>query len=342
MEGAIREYVLCANTQDRDFPPRNRYCRGRIYVEDEFDEAGYEYRCPECERPVFPSRHQKKRFKELHIKVSREGVKSYIFNQLGKLKVNVKDIAEGVYKVDLGNLGVVVCIVDYCCDSKYLAHDWASNNSACYIAVNPKDFEERFLDEEWLARVSLADLVSGQVDLEAILQKIPDFPPRTVLKASIPVYTKGHLPIVPESITPPQKGRRFVVEVGVEVVLVEGETVIFPQARMRFHVFQILYEQFLDDLKNNVLPGDFRTLNVDNLSNAVEERTGKEVEDVTSIRRTVNRIQTDIETTLKKKLGLPIDREDIIQTCRWQGGGKDDEFGYRLNPSTVAIRPFQS
>ena len=73
----------------------------------------------------------------------------------------------------------------------------------------------------------------------------------------------------------------------------------------------------------------------------LESRTGKHIDDEMSIRRSINRLQTDIETAVKRKLGLPIDREDIIQTCRWKGQGEGD-YGYRINPFTVAARPFQT
>ena len=58
------------------------------------------------------------------------------------------------------------------------------------------------------------------------------------------------------------------------------------------------------------------------------------------MRRAVNRLQADIETTVKRKLGSAIGREDIIQTCRWRGVVGEEDHGYRLNPSSVAIRPF--
>ena len=54
----------------------------------------------------------------------------------------------------------------------------------------------------------------------------------------------------------------------------------------------------------------------------------------------VNLLQTDIEKVLKRTLGLPIGREDVVQTCNWKGQ-TDSGFGYRINPLSVAARPFQ-
>jgi hypothetical protein len=118
LETRIREYVLCADPQDLDYPPKNRHCRGRLYVDDRLDEAGYDFRCPECDRPVFPIRYKKRRHKELRTKVVRRGVKSYILGQLTKLKSNVKEISEGVYRIDIGDMGVILCIADFCSDQR--------------------------------------------------------------------------------------------------------------------------------------------------------------------------------------------------------------------------------
>ncbi|MDP8237675.1 MAG: hypothetical protein P9X24_01175 [Candidatus Hatepunaea meridiana] len=342
VETRVREYVLCADPKDSDFPPKNRYCLGRIYLKDGLDESGYEYRCPDCERPVFPKCYRKRHHRELYTEVSAQGVESYISAQLTKLNENVRRIADAVYRVDLGDLGVVVCIADYCAEEKFLTRDWAATHPTCYIVVNPKGFEERFLEEEWLQRVSLADVVSGMVDLENILHEhAASGPPPSVMNVSVPVYTKGPAPIVIESQQSSVENRRFVVEAGSNVVRVEGEIVVAPQASTRYEIFRVLWDRYLHDLKQALLPERYRFISIKDLIQELESPTGKCIEDEMNIRRTINRLQTDIETTVKKKLGLPIDREDIIQTCRWKGQAEGD-YGYRINPFTVAARPFQT
>ena len=71
----------------------------------------------------------------------------------------------------------------------------------------------------------------------------------------------------------------------------------------------------------------------------LRRRTGEYIDDETRVRRALNYLQFDIETAVKKKLGLPIDRQDIVQTCRWKGHGEADHR-YRINPFTVTARPF--
>ena len=341
VETRVREYVLCADPQDLDYPPKNRYCRGRLYVDDGLDEAGHDFRCPECDRPVFPFRHKKRRHKELRAKVARQGVASFVLAQLAKLKSNVKEISEGVYRIDVGDMGVMLCIADFCSDEKFLTRDWACTQTTCYLVVNPKAIDERFLDEDWITRASLADIVCGEIDIkEWVRNAAGSGPPQSVRNASVPVYTKGALPIIAEPVAPHQAGRRFVVECGPSTVLVEGEMVVAPQAGTRFEIFRILWDRFLDDLRKAVPPEQHGLINIKNLIQKLESRTDKFIEDETTVRRAINRLQSDIESAVKRKLGLPIDREDIVQTCRWKGQGEGD-FGYRINPFTVAARPFQ-
>ncbi|MBI5135810.1 MAG: hypothetical protein HZA24_00575 [Nitrospirae bacterium] len=334
-------YVLCANPKDRDFPPRNRHCRGRVYVDRVLDEGGHEYRCPECERPVFPSRG-KQRHPELRTRVSRPGVHAFVNARLMNLGVNVKQLADGVFKVDLDGMGVVVCIADHCADERYLTREWAARTPTCYIVVNPKDLAERFLKEDWLTAVPLAGIAAGEVDIEETVRQVSEAgPPAAMLTASIPVYTKGARPIVAQPVTPSQPGRRFVVEVGPTEVRVEGETVIAPQAGPRLEIFRALWERFLADCAEGCTVDEFRPFELDDLAGELEARVGKEFADIETVRRTVNRMQTDIEKAVKQRLGMAIDRDDIIQTVRRTGHGKGPN-GYRINPSTVAIRPYQA
>ena len=334
-----KEYVRCADPEDSDFPPKNRHCRGRVYLDDALDEAGHDFRCPECERPVFPGQHRKRRHREMHTVVSAHGVLAYVLGRLQESAENVRVIAAGTYRAEMNGRDVTVCVVDYCADEKYLACDWAKMNPTCYVIVNSEHADERFLNEAWLARISLAQIVCGEVDLKKRLQEVAAAgPPSTVLNASVAVYARGAPPIV-EAIAPTQPMRRFVVECGPKVVRVEGEVVVAPQAGTRFDVFRVLWDQFLEDLKAGKPPAEFRALSVNDLDSRLLKE-GTRHNDAITIRRAVNRLQDNIATAVKKTTGLPIDREDIIQTCRWKGQG-DKDYGYRINPFTVAARPYQ-
>ena len=334
-----KEYVCCADPQDGDFPPKNRHCRSHIYLDDALDEAGHDLRCPECERPVFPCQYRKRRHREMRTVVSAHGVLAYVLGRLQESAENVRELAAGAYRAEMNGRDLTVCVVDYCGDEKYLARDWARTNPTCYIVVNSKHGGERFLDEAWVARVSLAQIVCGDVDLKKRLEGVAAAgPPQALRNASIPVYARGAPPIV-EPVAPPQSGRRFVVECGQNVVRVEGQVVVAPQAGTRFELFRILWRQFLEDIKAGVPPNEFHALNVNDMDAFLQEEQTRH-DDLATIRKAINRLQDDMATAVRKTLGLPIDREDIVQTCRWKGQN-DENHGYRINPFTVAVRPYQ-
>ncbi len=147
--------------------------------------------------------------------------------------------------------------------------------------------------------------------------------------------------MIVEPLEPSSPIRRFAVEVGSNIVRVEGVKVVAEQAGIRFVVFNILWDSFLDDLKNGLVADQFHTKSISQVIDELERRTGKNHPDETTVRRALNRLQKDIEATIKRKVGLAIDRQDIIQTCRWTSQS-DDNFGYRINPFTVVARPFQA
>ncbi len=143
-----------------------------------------------------------------------------------------------------------------------------------------------------------------------------------------------------EPAKPPAVGRRFVVEVGESIVRIEGIKVIAKQAGPRLIIFQMLWKQFLGDLQRRLPPADFTAIPIGKLMAELETQTGRRYPDETAVRRTINYLQANIEKTLKETVGIPIDREDVVQTCD-KTGQLDSSFGYRINPFTVAARPFQ-
>lgn len=335
-----RDYVRCADPQDRDFPPRNRNCRGRIYIQKGLDEAGSDYRCPDCDRAVYPIKFGKRRHPELQVSIRPEGVAQFIAAEVEQLKFEFRDVGQGLLRITQGRRDVYICVLDLCADAQCLTRDWAQSQPTVYIGINHKSMSDRFLEEEWLIRVCLGDLVCGEEDLGALVRAAAEVgPPAQVQNVSVPVYTKGPTPISVEPIGAVHQDRRFVVQVGEKIVRIEDEEVIAAQAGPRLQVFRLLWDRFLEDLREGVLPDDFGVLNISEITKALESENDRVIDDVTTVRRTVNRLQEDIEKAVKKKLGLPIDREDIVQTCRWQGQASG-EFGYRINPFSVAARAF--
>ncbi len=196
IETDSRVYVKCANPEDSDFPPRNRDCRGRVYIPDErLWDSGGELRCPECERSVFPDQYRKRRFSELRVHVLCDGVMTFLTGLLAELDSGVRQSGEGVLNLKVGDDAAMVCVVDYCQDPKALSRDRASHCPTCYVVVNARDFEARFLKEDWVHRVLLADLISGTTNLANLVRSaVQQGEPPTLRHVSVPVCDKRHSP----------------------------------------------------------------------------------------------------------------------------------------------------
>jgi hypothetical protein len=213
----------------------------------------------------------------------------------------------------------------------YWSKQWAELNSVCYIAVNPN--HARFPDGNWLTKVSLADLVCGEIRLHKVLRSVATRGrPRDVPQASPALFGKGPTHTVVEPARPSPPDRRFLVEVGPNIVRVNGETVVPTNAGPRFLVFRTLWQWFLDDLRAGLPPDKFRAWTIDKISEDVASQTGGGVADDDNTRRLINNLQSGIAESLKRKFGTVIDREDIVETC---------PNGYRINPITVVVRPFR-
>ena len=338
----VQAYVLCSNPHDMDFPPMVRDCPGRITFKDGLDDGNHEFRCPECERPVFPFLEEKHRYRELRAQINRQGIISFVLAEMARAELGVQELGQGVYRCAVGPMGTILCIAEYCHDQQFLTREWASRVSTGYLVVNPHELHTRFFQEEWLNILSLGAVASGDVNLAEWILGVANKPPPVMMaNASLPIYSRTVLPVAVSSLSPVSTVKRFVVECGDNVVWIEGEQVVAPQAGMRYDIFRVLWERFLEDLKNGVPSDAYRPLSIGDLVDAVGTRQGKFLEDETTVRRTVNRLQKDLETIAKKKLGLPIDRNDIVETLPWKGTG-DGEYGYRLNPHTVIVRPLHS
>ena len=189
-----RQFVRCADPQDGDFRyARNRYCSGRIYLDEGLDESGHDFRCPECERPVFPS--SKRRHPELRITLSAKGIHDFVAKRLSGVG-RVRDVCTGVFGVDIENTSVHVCVVDICADSRYLARDQARILPTLYLCVDEHGGDDRLLKEDWLASLRLADVICGVADLtERISDLARQGPPLSTQNLSVAVYQSGPPPI---------------------------------------------------------------------------------------------------------------------------------------------------
>ncbi|MCA9054441.1 MAG: hypothetical protein KDA75_11420, partial [Planctomycetaceae bacterium] len=327
----IAQVVLCANPEDRDFGRGSRTCSGRIVVADSHEDSRAQLCCPVCDRHIYPDHFAKRRIRELRSRISAEGVVQHCLDLLMEIDAGVKTLSDGVLRLDVDGREIFVCLIDFLADGIYWSKQWAELNPVCYVAVNPN--HARFPDGDWLTKVSLTELVCGETQLHEVLQSVAGRGrPRDVPQASVALFGKGPAHTVIEPSRPSPPGRRFLVEVGPNIVRVDGETVVPTNAGPRFLVFRTLWQWFLDDLRAGLPPERFRAWTVDKLSEELVSQTRGGVADDGNTRKLINNLQSGIAETLKRKHGMAIGREDIVESC---------PNGYRINPFTVVLRPFQ-
>jgi len=323
------EYVHCSNERDRDFPPRVRGCRGQIYLDEGLDENGNEYRCPECDRPVFPHRHQKQRKLEIRANVRPDGVAECIENALTAAGYRPRRASVGVWHVEKGSERLWVCVVDFCEEQRYLARDWARAQPTCYIVVDPITAEERFHNEAWLCRLTLAAILVDPQALRNALKRLGT--PSHVGNVSVPVVTKSVAPIRLERETRRVEPREYLVEFRPDSVVINGVEVIGSRATEQHEIFGKLLKRFTEDLAEALTPTEYRTLRIADLTNT----------DVEVPRRTINRLQASIADALRRQSGYTVDSQDVVESCG-QPGKRDLPHGYRLNPRCVCVRPIRT
>lgn len=335
-----RTYVQCAEPTDRDYPrTKNRACAGRVHLRNDADEAGCDYRCPECQRAIFPSYFKKTRYAELGIEICTNGIVRFIRDKFQMPTLLIKDQAHAVFRIEGWTRNIHICMVDLCMNEHFLTRDWARVQPTMYIAVDESTMQDRFLPESWVSRCCLADVFCGAIDLVAASKRLAEGgPPSEVLNASVPIYTTGPRPIIGgRNSTSP--GRQFLVEVTEKSIFINGHPVVATQAKSRHRIFNVLWQQFLDDLREGRVAEQSHVLTIKEVAKRLA-KDGSPI-DHDAIRRALNRFQVDIERAVKMKLGDPIDREDIIEIVRWTGQN-ESKFGYRINPWTVVARPPQT
>lgn len=329
-------FIRCADPVDGDFAWSNRVCPGEIVLPADYNDD--EFRCPACGRLVFPHADAKRRHRQLRVCLQNDGVMAYLQSLLADAIGEPEEVAAGVLRAPVGAMGVCVCVVDVCREGQFLSRDWARTQPTCYIVADPR-LAGRFLKEEWICHVMLADVVVDAVSLAAAVAEAAEVgSPAVVHNVSVPVCASGILPVPEDVRSLPPTDRRFVVQVAESGVFIEEEPVMAAQAGTRQLVFRLFWDRFLDDLREGRAPERFRWMDLPAILKELTRRTGRPQVDEMTVRRTINRLQADLMNLLRRRRGLPVQREDIIQTCR-RAGQRQREYGYRLNPFTVVVRP---
>ena len=335
IQATRHQYVRCANHKDRDIEYRpNRNCGGEIVLVEGQDEADDAFVCSICDRPVYPRAYSKEQFTRLTIKLQDSGVETYLAALASETfgPQHVRRLDSGVYRVDVEGDEITLILTDTM-GQRYNKLQSLGERRCLLVIADTNTPSTRLPSEPWLAKVTLAELVSGTRSLaDCVRETLRDEQPRSVT-STIPLFSANR-PI--QSATPaPTTKRQFVVELREATVLVNDVAVFKPNAKQRYQVFVMLWNQFLDDLRNGLAADDFTRINI----RAIMKVSGET--DEGNARKVVNNLQTAIADLIRQQIGLPIDREDVVQTCKMKDQS-DTSSGYRINPFTVIIRPRQT
>ena len=188
--------VKCAHPDDKDLPLRSRYCDGLIVLRPDADEGGGDYRCPNCDRIVYPESYRKQKFNRLLAQHHQDGIESYLIEMCGELLAAGQSFVNGVLTLPIDGINGAVCIFDYCTDERWSQRSIAVSQPCVYVTVGP-DKIAQVLDDEAIARVELVDIVLGTVDFVALLTSRVARSPR-LTNIDLSVSTLGIHPILPK------------------------------------------------------------------------------------------------------------------------------------------------
>jgi hypothetical protein len=331
-----RRTVRCALPQDQDFPPPFSNCPGLIDLRSTGDEGGGGYRCPHCERIVYPEADGKQVFERVIVHLNRSGIEAFLIGRCGDLATG-RPFADGVLTVPVQGINAFVCLIDYCSDDPWHRHSTAIGQPCVYVTIDP-DRAAGIVDDEAVTRVALADLVLDTKDLRAALTDRATARPARASNIDVSIYALGTRPI-PAARPEEAKTRRvFHLWLSPAGLLVDGLLAIRAERRATaMALMQVLMRAFAEAVMSG---GSVEPMTPDELADAIEPLVDEAFYDADYIAKNIRRIRNSIINTVRKHTGEPIGEHDIIETASLSGADVGGD-GYRLNPKSVALGPLR-
>jgi len=132
-----RRYVRCVSPLDHDRRfARDLGCTGRIYLSDR-DEDDHQYRCPSCDRTVFPSR--KRHAATIRLTPKIEAISAFVREEIARAGVEVEEKPRGLYRVPTATGEVQVCLVDLCTDQAVFHDQYPYRGTVIFVVGNERD-----------------------------------------------------------------------------------------------------------------------------------------------------------------------------------------------------------
>jgi hypothetical protein len=327
--------VRCAHAPDGDFPPPTPTCDGLIHLRPDADEGGGQYRCPRCERIVYPAADRKEVFESLVVHHRQAGIEAFLIDRCGELALD-RAFAGGVLALSVQGINAALCLVDYCHDERWLRRGFGVNLRCVYVTAGP-DLGPRILRDGAIAHVELIDVVLGTKDLRTILVEHAAELPALLANVDFPVYSLGARLVAPQLQEPSTPPRIFRIAISPAGVLVNGLLAVRTGRFTAIGIMHVLIERFAQAL---VSTDRLEAISAADLADAVQEKTGGR-QDPDTMRRRISGMREEIAAAIRCHTGEPVGEHDIIETVS-RSGAEDGGEGYRLNPATVALMHFES
>lgn len=321
--------VRCADPFDNDFPPPVRDCDGHITLRSKIDEGGGDYRCPSCERLLFPAADGKRRYEQMTVVLRHSGIERFLIDALGQ-PAKGRSFRDGVITLPTDTLNAFVCLVEFCTNRQYLLRGMAATQPCLFVTIEP-DTPARLLKDSPIHHVGLAEILTGEVCLASRLATVVPLPPSTLTNMDLPIFPAAAVPVgSPES--PAVQPRQFVVRCGPSGFLVDGLLIVAATRTTASRILRALAQQFAANLPAG---DDVEPTSVEDLADIIQGDED-DARDVESVRRAIDRIRDDITASVRRETGRPVGDNDIIETVSRTGTVKGAK-GYRLNPRTVVL-----
>ena len=303
----------------RDFPPAARDCDGLVVLRGHADEGGGEYRCPTCERIVYPDADGKERLETLTILLRPQGIEKFLIKHCGK-DARGRQFQDGVLTLPIEGVNACICLPEFCSNSLLLRRSAALSQTTIYVTVEP-DAQRRMLQDVGIAHVALPRILTGEVDLCSMLRDRVRNGPLACSNVDVPVYGFGVTVIGPR-VEPVPLSRRFTIKLNSEGFWVDDLLVVKAERKTAILILRGLVHRFAEDVGAG---SEVAAMSVDDIADAVERAGDPESDEKrdptpSAGRSTVS--ATRLHETIRKTTGKPIGEYDIIETVSRSGAGR--------------------
>ena len=323
--------VVCANPNDRDFPPRDPDCRGIIELDAGADEGGGDYACPVCDRIVYPTLKGKEQCELLTVTVDQQGIERFVLTQFGAVDPELV-FERGVLVVPGRPHNRFISIVDFCTDPAFLDRGWIETQPCIYIVVDPR-VRLHLGGANHAHLVELADLLCESGPLSELLNGTSRMDPYAGL--SVPEVRTRRAEFPRSELDERRKtdaSHRFAVGLHDSGIVVEGIVIERDSSALPYLSFSEIMQQAALDVGSarEIMP-----LKAREIAERIEEKLPGTTIDPDGVQKALKRLDRSIVERLKQA-GAFIGEGDVIENVA-RAGKYRGKHGFRLNSDKVLL-----